>query len=505
MPMLSNLERLASNMRLRKLNGHRLYGLLLLPLTQTDTLQEGYQLVAWLLQEGYFTTVVTLNNDTQLEDMLSGTELQATILEVGRDATKTIVDALESPPPGVCIIKLPSAANDDPSPFSDELQNGLKSYLQNALVAVGPFPQYCMQILHSATIKSIFHVLSPSSPSNRSSEEPGIFPIDQEFTPFFAHIISLMEKKPSTPHPTSIALPDKPRVVRLADRASLNELQKNYSISHGFEATCGVQQRSKMQTDILLATVTPIETRAVLKLFPEHQTIRIRKKIYHDLGTICDARIVLVQQPHMGSSGVAGSHVSIKEALHTLSPIYVIMVGIAFGFREDKQHIGDILVSQHIQDYEPQRISQGLNADPIIEARGDRVMASTELLDLFIAGQYSLSSVWTGQLPEVHIGPILSGAKLVDQLNYRNQLQSIAPDAIGGEMEGIGLYYAAIDQKRKVHWILVKGISDWADGNKNTEKNGRQQLAATNAARFTYHVLECGGFEHRRSNKRRRN
>jgi nucleoside phosphorylase len=64
------------------------------------------------------------------------------------------------------------------------------------------------------------------------------------------------------------------------------------------------------------------------------------------------------------------------------------------------------------------------------------------------------------------------------------------PEAIGGDMEGAGLYAAA--GVAKVDWILVKAICDWADGNKNDDA---QQLAAHNAADFVRHVIQLGGWE----------
>src|SRR5262249_30763174 len=145
---------------------------------------------------------------------------------------------------------------------------------------------------------------------------------------------------------------------------------------------------------------------------------------------------------------------------------------------------------------DPQRVSLGADNRLVFEPRGDRVMASPHLLDLFIAGQYSLPNIWSDKPPKINFGLILSGSKLVDHPGYREELHRFAPDAIGGEMEGIGLYHAAAE--RKVHWILVKAICDWADGNKHLDKNNRQKLAASNAAVFTHHVLQRGGFERHR-------
>ena len=68
----------------------------------------------------------------------------------------------------------------------------------------------------------------------------------------------------------------------------------------------------------------------------------------------------------------------------------------------------------------------------------------------------------------------------------------IAPNAVGGEMEGVGLYEAALN--KRVEWLLVKAISDRADGKKHVHKKEYQQLAAEHAARFTIKAIELGGF-----------
>jgi len=91
----------------------------------------------------------------------------------------------------------------------------------------------------------------------------------------------------------------------------------------------------------------------------------------------------------------------------------------------------------------------------------------------------------------VHIGLLLSGEKLVDNYDFREQLRQLEPEAIGGEMEGAGLYAAA--QRKRVDWLVIKAICDWADGEKGYQKQQRQQIAAENAAGFVMYVLKQGG------------
>ncbi len=245
-----------------------------------------------------------------------------------------------------------------------------------------------------------------------------------------------------------------------------------------------------LRADILLITVTKVEAQAVLRLFAKEtgqvsQRHYIGDKTYFDLGVLSGARIVMVQS-EMGTLGPGGALLVVDEGIRILSPSAVIMAGIAFGVDDKKLHIGDILVSQQLLGYELQKIAVGNEGQVAIILRGDRPRASTRLLDRFRSGVLD----WDGA--KVEFGLLLSGDKLVDNQNFRDELCKLAPDAIGGEMEGTGLYSAA--QQRKVDWIVVKAISDWADGKKGQDESTRQQLAAENAVHFTLHVLRQGGF-----------
>jgi nucleoside phosphorylase len=200
-------------------------------------------------------------------------------------------------------------------------------------------------------------------------------------------------------------------------------------------------------------------------------------KTYYALGEIDGAEIFMAQS-EMGTATPGGALLTVRQAIEDLHPAAVIMVGIAFGLRPDYQHMGDILVAQQLMSYEP-----GKQKGRFIP-RGDRVTVSSALLGKFRSGDLD----WDGA--PVHFGLMLSGEKLVNDPTFRDRLLELEPEAIGGEMEGYGLYVAA--GEAKVDWILVKAICDWADGNKDDKS---QPLAAQNAAGFVSHVLQQGGWE----------
>jgi nucleoside phosphorylase len=234
---------------------------------------------------------------------------------------------------------------------------------------------------------------------------------------------------------------------------------------------------------ILIITATKIEAQAVLEAFSQATGRRwsrqpIENKTYYSLGTHGSAPVFMVQS-EIGTSTPGGALVTVRQAIQDLRPQAVIMCGIAFGLRSDKQQLGDILVTKQLLCYEPQKIDIQRGQMP----RGDRITVAERLLDRFRSGDND----WQGA--QTHFGLVLSGEKLVNDPAFREWLLKTEPEAVGGEMEGAGLYVAARDAK--VDWILVKGICDWADGNKNDDA---QPLAARNAAQFVLHVLQLGGW-----------
>jgi nucleoside phosphorylase len=242
-----------------------------------------------------------------------------------------------------------------------------------------------------------------------------------------------------------------------------------------------------LHADVLIVTATTVESKAVVEVFQKTtgyvpKPTPVGNRVYHALGVVNGTSVFMVQS-EMGSGGLGASQQTVQKGIAALSPIAVIMVGIAFGVNSEKQSLGDILISQQLMLYELQRVGTEKGRLKLIP-RGDRVHASPRLLNLF----RSAVLYWDDSKAKVHFGLILSGEKLVDNVDFRQKLRKLEPEAIGGEMEGAGLYVAC--QDAKVDWILVKAICDWADGHKANDKDEHQRLAAHNAASFVLHMLQ---------------
>jgi tetratricopeptide (TPR) repeat protein/nucleoside phosphorylase len=231
---------------------------------------------------------------------------------------------------------------------------------------------------------------------------------------------------------------------------------------------------------ILIVVVTKVEVQAILKAFsvePRPSRHFVGNKIYYKLGVQQGGATVFMVQSEKGTATPGGALMTVRQAIQDLRPQAVIMCGIAYGLRPDKQKLGDILIAQQLEYYEPQKVDIKNGKIP----RGDRATTSETLLDRFRSADLD----WNGA--PTHFGLVLSGEKLVNDPDFRDWLLEREPEAIGGEMEGAGLYTAA--RAAKVDWILVKAICDWADGEKTDDA---QELAAHHAAQFVFHTLQLG-------------
>lgn len=243
--------------------------------------------------------------------------------------------------------------------------------------------------------------------------------------------------------------------------------------------------------NLLLITATKLEKDALHKvLLPigrQKKLIKISegKQTYY-LGVFGKYNAVHVSCGEMGSSRKRASLTTASDAIAFCKPKVAIMVGIAFGKsnKGGKQNIGDVLVSERISPYEIQRVGEKtIN-------RGSSEPACSIILDRFKNiddWKHEFTYYNKTKRAKVIIGELLSGEKLVDDKTFKDNLFTSFPHAIGGEMEGVGLY-AACDTKVS-HWAVVKAICDWADGNKSVGKDKKQAIAAESAVALCLHAF----------------
>ena len=245
---------------------------------------------------------------------------------------------------------------------------------------------------------------------------------------------------------------------------------------------------------------------AVLLTFNEHEAHKVwdtfgqsRRELpkegvtYDELEEVGGFRVI---HGHSSRQGPLEAQLSAADAIDHWNPEVLIAVGIAFGVKEEKHHIGDVLVSKEVLDYESARVEP----DGTFTHRGRTFSTSRELANR--VSNLDLRRKQVRDLPTIHMGTIVSGAKLVDNKEYRDNLASLHSTVIGGEMEGSGILTACADTKVDV--IVIKAICDWAANKNSPSKDDDQKKASKNAAIVARAILERGHLQNETAKQRRR-
>jgi|TARA_B110000908_G_scaffold170790_1_gene231393 nucleoside phosphorylase len=251
-----------------------------------------------------------------------------------------------------------------------------------------------------------------------------------------------------------------------------------------------IQSKSKddvittFRPKIAIVCAVEIELQYILKeLEPSDENSKIIKVVdgteTYYLGKFGFQNAVITMST-MGTQGPSGSILSIESLIRIWDPIVITMVGIAFGIDKTKHNPGDVLVANSIIPYENQKVSKGE-----INYRNPIPVSSPALLNR-IRNVFG----WEFKRPDgtiisKHIGPLLSGEKLVNDIKFKEQLTSEYPNAIGGEMESSGVWSSA--SKHNKQWIVMKSVCDWADGEKNDDY---QALAAATSVSLCKFIFE---------------
>jgi nucleoside phosphorylase len=240
--------------------------------------------------------------------------------------------------------------------------------------------------------------------------------------------------------------------------------------------------QNEFKKNILLITATDLETKFLHNILNgmgeigAKSILKCHKSNYtYYLGIIGFYKIVHIQCS-MGSATPNGSAVSVTDSISFWDPQGVIMIGICYGINELKQNIGDVVISESVIPYQVRRVSSEKNIP-----RGGELPSGAKLTNRLKNIRNWHFETPQGHKTRTHFGRVLSGEELIDNLDYRNEAIKLFPEAIGGEMEGVGLYAACLG---KVEWILVKGVCDFADGNKNKNKEFNQSIAVNAAIDF---------------------
>lgn len=263
-----------------------------------------------------------------------------------------------------------------------------------------------------------------------------------------------------------------------------------------------IQERRKdlQNLSFLIVTANKYEKQAVeSKLCPLKKYGRVLqllgKNIVYNVGAIGQYMVAHIHLDDQGSTKKSASMLTIYGAMQESGAKAVIVVGIGYGADKKKQDYGDVMISSGLMSINYLKIGK------VIENRNTLVTPGKTILNKFINNwQNDFSPSYRGIFkPKIHIGVILSGDYLLANADYKKRLINFFQsdlnkgknkyNIIGGEMEGVGLS-SAMNNLENGNWIIIKGISDFGEEDKNENKEIRQQIAANNAMNYCYELLK---------------
>jgi len=193
-------------------------------------------------------------------------------------------------------------------------------------------------------------------------------------------------------------------------------------------------------------------------------------------------------------SGTNETSTALLEALHYFSPNVVILVGIAGAVKDAK--LGDIVVGTKAYYYESgKQFEHQFAARPKVFNYSHRLIEKAKIVKRQqewlkrIDYQDRNFSDYNKEDVEVHLGAIACGEKVLasDSSKLVERIKSIYNDTLAIEMEAIGMQI--LERYPHILALNIRSISDQLSKKSSTDEIGYQEIAAANAAAFTFELI----------------
>jgi nucleoside phosphorylase len=199
-----------------------------------------------------------------------------------------------------------------------------------------------------------------------------------------------------------------------------------------------------------------------------------------------------------------------KTAVDHWHPRRVLLVGIAGSIAPDRVQLGDVVVPPEVHGYE---IMDAVGDSFTMRATKDkpgtldlsRISAFQDDAKSYQRWQEScLDDATNPKLrkaitrpPELHLEPIASGNKVVKSVEFANRLRNEVDQwIVAVEMEARAVHQAVYAGTHRSDVLTVRGVSDYANGDKSRldgeTKGAWRTWAAANAARLVKAILRRG-------------
>ncbi|MFF5634091.1 purine phosphorylase [Streptomyces sp. NPDC012825] len=235
------------------------------------------------------------------------------------------------------------------------------------------------------------------------------------------------------------------------------------------------------KSSVVILTALNLEYQSVRQRLADPQVHRHKHGTRFEVGTVrgtsCRVALGLTNKGNHSAAVIA------ERAIQEFSPVAVLFVGVA-GALWDATRLGDVVMASHVYAYHG-----GTSEDDGLKAR-PRVWEAPHGISQ-LASHLARVNDWADPTPGHEDGPqVRFGAIAAGEIVQNSRISAEAKwirqhynDALAIEMEAAGVAQAGHLSGAPV--AIVRGISDRADGTKNSsEDRNWQPRAAANAAAF---------------------
>ncbi len=220
--------------------------------------------------------------------------------------------------------------------------------------------------------------------------------------------------------------------------------------------------------DFGIITVLNEERDAVLKYLDSYDKKKIDARTYY-IGEIKSGsrlyKIALIKAVKMGN---VESALATNDLINIFNPNFIAMIGIAGGIPRDGLDYGDVVFANQIIDYEYSKL-----LPDSVESRTTSHLIDHSFIDS--AQNFNWEGIIEATCPsdeknkksKLFIGPIASGNKVITDDKQIKKILSYNSKTIAVEMEGEGVCTAAWQLSVPKKTLVIRGISDMADANKD--------------------------------------
>lgn len=266
------------------------------------------------------------------------------------------------------------------------------------------------------------------------------------------------------------------------------------------------QRRDESRADLCIVTaLSDIELQAVFRAFPAlSSTVIEGDSSRYAEGTVdCGSRtlrLVACACPEMGNAASASLT---TKMIWEFNPKVILLVGICAGISAE---IGDIAVAEVVLHYESGKWTEGEGGESVFKPEPRYRTSSGSLLeairryklqhDAEIRGIPSSWPVNTGlKAPTVCIGPVASGAAVIENRTIVSDLKYRDRKLVALEMESYGVYLAASHcRTTSPEFAMIKAVCDRAVPPKNDKyQEYAGFLSAEFARRFVVSEAQVAG------------